>query len=184
MPARHRFTRARILVAGVLGTATVLAACNSDDGKSSSRTTISAASSSTTTPDLNAAVIADYRAFWDAFLAAANPMSPGDPRLAEHAVGEELQKLNGAFLARKSAGQVINGSFDLAPVVVEATASEATLRDCYHDRTLVYDANGQPAGSLDTARQLITVKLLFDASSKRWKVASITREAEGCTSAA
>ena len=180
MPGTHRYTRARILVAGVLGTATLLVACNSDRA---SRITDPTARTTSTVADLKAAVLADYRAFWDAYLAVVNPMSPGDARLTAHAAGEELQKLNGSFLARKSAGEVIKGSLDLAPVVVDVAADQATVRDCYLDRTQVFDASGSPKAALDTERQLVTVRLILDSTSHRWKVANITHERSGCTSA-
>src|SRR2546421_108591 len=62
------------------------------------------ADSTTTTgkPALADDVVAGYRAFWDAYLASADPMNPEDPRLVERTTGNELETVQKAFLARRS----------------------------------------------------------------------------------
>ncbi|HET9733488.1 MAG TPA: hypothetical protein VFP54_12515 [Acidimicrobiales bacterium] len=138
----------------------------------------------TTTVDPKAKVVADYEAFWAAYLEAANPMNPEDPRLRAHATGTELQHVGSAFLARKGLGQIIKGTFDFAPIVSSVEADNAVLRDCYFDHTLVYVAGtGQPVGQPDTVRQLVTVRLVLDPATSTWKVSEITHEGSGCTSA-
>jgi hypothetical protein len=129
-------------------------------------------------------VIADYEAFWAAYLAAADPMNPEDPRLGAHATGTELRHVGSAFLARKGLGQIIKGTFDFAPLVASVEDDRAVVRDCYFDHTLVYvAATNQPVGQPDTVRQLVTVRLVFDHPSETWKVSEITHEGSGCTSA-
>src|SRR5947208_2515188 len=63
-----------------------LTACSSDGTPSTSppslTTTSLSTSTSATTADPGAAAVAGYRAFWQAYLAAADPMAPEDPRLA------------------------------------------------------------------------------------------------------
>lgn len=163
--------------------ALALAACSGGDGESITTTTTRAQESTTSTSeasDEEAAVLDAYEAFWDAYLEAADPMDPQHPVLQEHATGEQLQQVTGAFLARLSAGEVIRGEFDLAPVVVELTDSTATVSDCYLDRSGVFDAEtGERLDQESGVRHLVTAELRFEDGS--WKVASMTREGDGCT---
>ncbi|MGH9009571.1 MAG: hypothetical protein ACRDYF_06940 [Acidimicrobiia bacterium] len=165
--------------------AVALAACSSDgspaaDREPSTTTTSTIPTSTTTALDPGAAAVAGYRAFWQAFLAAADPMNPEDPRLAEHATGEELVAVHSSFLAAKAAGNVIRGTFDLAPKVVSADTTTVVLRDCYDDQTGVYSAaTGERQDKDDPRRHLVTVTVKFVDGA--WKVASVKREGEGCT---
>ena len=117
-------------------------------------------------------------------MAAADPMSPEDSQLRQYATGEELQHVGGAFVARKSAGQVIRGTLDLAPTLISIAGDQATVRDCYFDHTRVYNATtNQPDSPEDTVRQLITATLQRDSATGLWKVARIKHEGSGCASA-
>jgi hypothetical protein len=176
--------RSRVLV----GTATLLtvvfAACSSDDepsaGPSSTTTAASApTSTATTAPDPQAAAVSAYRAFWASYLAAADPMNPEDPRLADHATGEELKNVRSAFLAFRSAGHVIRGTFELAPQVVSFDGSSAQIRDCYDDATGVFAAaTGARQDVDDPRRHQVTAKVVnIDGA---WKVTTITNEGLGC----
>ncbi|MEW6473131.1 MAG: hypothetical protein AB1679_12745 [Actinomycetota bacterium] len=166
--------------------AVVLAACSSDgpqdvEGNRPTTTTSTVPTTTTTTTrDPQAAAVAAYRAFWQAFLAAADPMNPEDPRLAEHATGEELAAVRKSFLAAKAAGNVIRGNLDLAPRVVSADATTVVLRDCYGDTTGLYNAaTGERQDKDDPRRLLVTATVtLVDGV---WKVASIKYEGDGCT---
>ena len=136
------------------------------------------------TPTVETEVLAAYRAFWDAYLAAADPMNPEDPRLAERATGGELETVQKAFLARRSAGEVIRGTLDLAPRVasVNPDRTAATVTDCYADHTGVYDsATGTRKDTESGVRHLVTVEMVLQST---WKVASVTLERDGCTPAA
>lgn len=163
--------------------ALALAACGGGDGESTTTTSGTSPESTTSTAavsDDEATVLDAYEAFWDAYLEAADPMDPQHPVLQEHATGEQLQQVTGAFLARLSAGEVIRGEFDLAPVVVELTGSTATVSDCYLDRSGVFDAEtGERLDQESGVRHLVTAELRFEDGS--WKVASMTREGDGCT---
>ncbi|MEW6470653.1 MAG: hypothetical protein AB1679_00075 [Actinomycetota bacterium] len=135
-------------------------------------------------PTVESEVLAAYRAFWDAYLAAADPMNPEDPRLAERATGGELETVQKAFLARRSAGEVIRGTLDLAPRVasVRPDGAAATVTDCYADHTGVYDAaTGARKDSESGVRHLVTVEMVLQGT---WKVSSVTLERDGCTPAA
>ena len=164
--------------------AVALAGCGHGAKRASQADVATTVPRTVTTIGAQAKVISDYEAFWAAYLAAANPMNPEDPGLRAHASGTELQHVGSAFLARKGLGQVIKGSFDFAPVMSAVDGTQAILRDCYFDHTLVYVAStGQPVGQPDTVRQLVTVKLVLDPASGTWKVAEITHNGSGCTSA-
>ncbi len=134
---------------------------------------------STTVPLEEAAVVAAYEDFWDAYLEAADPMDPAHPVLAEHAVKPQLERLQRSFLARRSSGEVIRGTLDLAPEVISVDGGTARVADCYADSTGVYDA--KTGGRKDTpsgVRHRITAEMVLDGAV--WKVSDITREGDGC----
>lgn len=125
----------RIGVTGVAFVGLAAAACSGDDKPSVAPPTTSQTSSTTSptsssTPttvttvaisDENQAVLTAYRSFWDAYIAASDPMNPDFPGLAERAVGEELDTVRRTLLARKSAGEVFLGTMDLSPRVTVVT---------------------------------------------------------------
>ena len=120
-----------------------------------------------------------YRAFWDAYLAAADPMNPTHPGLAEHATGEQLMSVQSAFLAFRSAGHVIRGTYDLAPEVVSFDGTTAVISDCYDDATGVYDAEtGARQDADDPRRHEVTARL--ERVDGAWKVAQVTHKGDGC----
>ncbi|MEW6473867.1 MAG: hypothetical protein AB1679_16570 [Actinomycetota bacterium] len=165
--------------------AVAFAACSSDGSPAANRTTTTSTvptTTTTTTVEPQAAAVAAYRAFWQDFLAAVDPMNPEDPRLAEHATGDQLAAVRKSFLAAKAAGNVIRGSLDLAPKVVHADATTVVLRDCYGDSTGLYNATTGVRQDKDDPRRLLvtaTVTLVDGV----WKVASIKYEGDGCTAA-
>src|SRR5207302_6701712 len=124
----------------VLFAAFATAGCGSGSRHSSTAATTTRPSATPTTADAEPAPVAAYRAFWRSYLAAADPMNPEDERLRQYATGEELQQVDGAFLARKSADQVIRGTLDLDPVLVSTNDGQASVRDCYFDHTRVFKA--------------------------------------------
>ena len=139
------------------------------------------ATSSTATAGEQEALDA-YRAFWDAYLAAADPMDPLSTRLSDHATGTELETVRTAFIARRSGGEVIRGTVDLAPRVVSIVGDAATVRDCYLDNTGVYDAaTGTRKDTATGVRHLITASLVREGTA--WKVSDLKREGDGCTAA-
>lgn len=166
------------------------AACSgSSSGKNRAASTTTQPAPSVTTvttaakPSVDAEVLAAYRSFWDAYLAAGDPMNPQDPRLAEHATDGELETVQKAFLARRSAGEVIRGTLDLTPRVVSVhpDGRAATVTDCYADHTGVYDAaSGTRKDTESGVRHLVTVEMVLQGT---WKVSSVTLERDGCTPA-
>lgn len=170
-----------------LAAAFTVGCSSSGDDETTASTAGGAVSSTTvsTAPAAHQQVLAGYRAFWDAYLAAGDPMSPEDSRLLEHATGEELETVQKAFLARRSAGEVIRGTLELAPRVdmVGADGMTATIVDCYLDHTGVYDAaTGARKDSESGVRHLIRVQMARVEGT--WKAASVSLEADACTPAA
>jgi hypothetical protein len=158
----------------------MLASCSNGDGKNAdkSRTT----RRTTTTAPADHEVLVAYRAFWDDYLAAADPMDPQSARLGAHATGSELQTVRAAFLARKSDGEVIRGDLDLAPRVLSVLGESASVKDCYLDNTGIYDAvKGTRKDTSTGMRHLITASLVREAGA--WKVSDLKREGDGCTAA-
>lgn len=164
--------------------AVVLAACSSDGSPTAERSTTTTSTvpptTTTTTFEPQAAAVAAYRAFWQDFLVAGDPMNPEDPRLAEHSTGEELAAVRKSFLAAKAAGNVIRGTLDLAPKVVSADAMTVVLRDCYGDGTGLYNATtGARQDKATPGRQLVTATVTLVDSM--WKVTTVKHEGDGCT---
>lgn len=189
-PWNRRRLRNLLLVATLVAMAS--AACSSGDGSSADRppsttataalVTASTATTTTTAPTASnpeEAAVTGYRAFWAAYLAAADPMNPEHPGLAEHATGEQLKTVRSGFLAFRSAGHVIRGTFELAPKVVSFDGSSAQIRDCYDDATGVFDsASGARQDVDDPRRHLVTAQVVLVEGS--WKVATVTHEGDGC----
>ena len=184
-PSR-RLLRPQVHGPGLLALALTFAACAAGDDPSGTSaaptaptTTAPAPATSSITPPEEEAVEAAYREFWDAYLEAADPMDPSDPVLAEHAVNPQLERLQGSFLARRSSGEVIRGTLDLAPSVERVEGGTAFVSDCYADSTGVYDAeSGERKDTASGVRHEITSELVLDGAV--WKVRDITREGEGC----
>jgi hypothetical protein len=172
-----------VLLAAAIVAAFVVASCSNRKADTSATTTTRPSTTTTSEPSATEqAVLRDYRAYWDAYLAASNPMNPENPVLAEHATGPALEKLQRAFLAFKSAGKIIRGTLDLAPRVVSIDGETATVRDCYGDGTGVYDAaTGKREDTASGKRHLATATLHLENGI--WKMERLADEGLGCTAA-
>ncbi|HVT78718.1 MAG TPA: hypothetical protein VHD87_16885 [Acidimicrobiales bacterium] len=158
----------------------LLASCSNGGDKNADKSSKTRAT--TTTAPADHEVLTAYRAFWDDYLAAADPMDPQSPKLGDHATDPELQTLRTAFLARKSGGEVIRGNLNLSPRVLSILGESASVRDCYLDNTGIYDAaTGTRKDTATGVRHLITASLVRDAGA--WKVSNLKREGDGCTAA-
>lgn len=176
--------RTSAAISGLVVAAALLGACTNDDGDTEvAREATSTETTPAATTTMTAAeegVLGAYEAFWQGYLEAADPMNPEHPVLTEVATGDQLRQLRSAFLARLSAGEVIRGDVETAPEVVEVNGASATVRDCYLDRTGIYDAeSGERKDTESGVRHLVTVQLVQESS--RWKVSGMTREGDGCT---
>jgi hypothetical protein len=181
-----RNARGLCMRAASIAAAVALGASCSSGGGSAAPSTMtrrpptSVGSTSTVAPG-EAEVLGAYRAFWDAYLAAADPMDPASPLLAQHATGTQLETVQRAFLARRAGGEVIRGTLDLAPRVISIVGDTAAVRDCYLDNTGVYDAAGTRKDAASGVRHLVTATLKLDGGV--WKVSDLKKEGDGCTAA-
>ena len=145
-------------------------------------TTVTVPAGTGTTVDRAAPVLAGYRAFWDAYLQAADPMDPTNPVLAAHSTGEELQQVRRTFAGHFQRGEVIRGTLDLRPQVTDQTVSTATVTDCYGDSTHVFDsATGVQKDPPESVRYQVTASLVLEGGV--WKVSAMKKEGEACTPA-
>ena len=161
----------------------MVSGCSRGERHAEPPTTVTTTAPTTSTPlDAAAAVLAGYRAFWGAYLEAANPMDPTHQALTATATGEELQKVRRAFAAHFQKGEVIRGELDLRPQVTGQTGSTATVTDCYGDSTHVYDsATGERKDPPETVRYQVTATLVTEGGV--WKVSAMKKEGEGCRAA-
>ena len=157
--------------------------CGRGDPPPAPPTTVTTpATATTTTSDPATPVLAGYRAFWGAYLQAADPMDPTNPALTATATGEELQQVKRTFTGHFQKGEVIRGELDLRPKVTGQTGSTATVTDCYGDSTHVYDsATGERKDPPETVRYQVTATMVTDGGV--WKVSTMKKEGEGCNAA-
>lgn len=173
---------AGVLRAAVIVTAFVLASCSNGKADTSATTATRAPTTTSEPSATEQAVLRDYRAYWDAYLTASNPMNPENPVLAMHATGAALEAVQKGFFALKSAGRIIRGSFDLAPRVLSIDGDTAVVRDCYGDSTGIYDAaTGARQDTPSGKRHLATATLRLDGGT--WKIERLADEGLGCTAA-
>lgn len=124
-------------------------------------------------------VLADYQAFGEAFLVAANPPRADHPLLQQYATGDELRQLVSSFSAMHAGDEVVRGTIDHAPKVVSLIGDQATIDDCLFDKTgIFHSTTGEQVDTFATDRQLDHVQLvLIDGT---WKVSSLKKVRDGC----
>jgi hypothetical protein len=170
-------TAARIVAAGLL--AVLLLGCSGDDDGASPATTEPEVESTTTTAVVDDDVLDAYRGFWDAYLAAADPMDPAHPDLERFATGASLEAVRSAFADHFARGEVIRGSVDLAPEIEQLDDASATVRDCYLDQTHIFDsASGAQVDPPEDATFEVLATLVLEDGS--WKVSSLDKVSDGC----
>lgn len=177
-----------VRVAGALGVAAVLglglSACSKGGSSAAPSERVrptSTTAATTTTTSVESAILDGYRAFWAAYLRAADPMNPQHPDLAATAVGAQLDQVRGAFLSRLAGREVIRGTIDPNPRLDGVpTATSATLTDCLTDNSHIFDATtGEQKDSPQTVTHLQRVQMTFVDGV--WKVERISQLSDGCT---
>jgi hypothetical protein len=161
--------------------AVLLLGCSGDDDteSSSTSTTTDAVESTSTSVTADADVLDAYQGFWDAYLAAADPMDPAHPDLELYATGASLDRVREAFAEHFAKGEVIRGTVDLAPVIEELDDAIATVRDCYLDQTHVFDsATGEQVDPPGEATFEVVATLVLESGS--WKVSTLDKVSDGC----
>lgn len=178
-----------VRTAGVLGLVAILglgaSGCSKGSSSAATSTTSSVTTSTsavtTTTTTVEDEAIAGYRAFWAAYLRAADPMNPQHPDLAATAIDPELDQVRGAFLSRLAGHEVIRGTLEPHPHV-EGTpsATSVTLMDCLTDNAHIFDSTtGKQKDAPQTVTHLQRVQMtLVDGV---WKVERISQLSDGCT---
>jgi hypothetical protein len=180
-PSALRSRQGRTIAAiGLVGLA-LLASCDrSANGDQQATATSTTAPTTTTVDPAKDAALAGYRAYWDAYLAAADPMDPTSPALAQTATGPALESVQRSFLALRSAGKVIRGKLDLAPQVTDLEGTLATVEDCYADDTGVYEVStGKREDTPTGQRHSVTATLRMEGEV--WKVERLEDGGLGCT---
>lgn len=126
------------------------------------------------------------RAYWATYLELASRPGPFDASsarasLARVATGAALGRLLSVLRTNAAAGYVVRGSIDSSPRVVSRVGSNATLRDCYDDRSGLFQvANGVRIDQDDPQRHFAAIGLELQADG--WKVSSIDQPEEPCAS--
>lgn len=153
----------------------LLTGCGDDDSKAESKGT----QLPTTQPrDLQAEVLASYRASWDAFTVAADPPNPEYPALAEFKTGTALAVAQQSLTRYRERGQVVRGNTELNPRVISVTSLRAEVEDCVLDQSALLDVSGRvveaPTGGRERWRAVLV------ATDGRWKTEDMRTQGEAC----
>lgn len=173
--------------------AIALAGCSSDpevnsEPEATPPTTAAADSVSSTTAASTSreeAVVAGYRAHWDAWYAAAQIPDPNLPSIPTTMWATHLEGTRAELARMRDAGERIKGDPGVPPIdirrprVVQFQAdTTAILADCFLDNTVRYDAEGEPIGETEpTFFSATAAVVLVDGN---WKVASLQLRKNAC----
>jgi hypothetical protein len=136
---RTRSTALVRLAVAVAAAVLVVACSGGGDDDSRGRTT--------STVDQEAAVLAAYEAGWRAFeQAAADPVDPNHPALAETMTGPALQAVRQSLGEMAETQQHLEGGVELSPQVTELSGNRAVVEDCVIDRSNRLASNGSLVG--------------------------------------
>ena len=192
VPRTERSTRSGrarwpCLIVAVLIVTALLGGCRQgDDGTartttSSTRTASSGASGNAIDAATSEPVLIAYRAFWDVYKAASNPMNPGHPGITEVAVDAEYEQLVTLFAAHLDAREVFEGQLDLRPTVESVGNGEATVVDCMFDGMGIYATDTNPRVRRDRpdesrVMRRTTMKLI----DGKWKASYVGPKGDPC----
>lgn len=125
--------------------------------------------------DAKAEILAGYRAYWDALIAAGAHADTKSPSLTEHASGTALAQAQAHFTELRRLGQVDRGTVALHPEVIGIMPASAAVRDC--PDTSRWQRRDARTGALrespgDGGRtKLLAILSLIDGT---WKVTNVT----------
>lgn len=102
------------------------------EGETTTTTTTTSTTEAPADPT-EAAILADYRAGWDAFDQAMDPPDPDHPALRATSTGRALEQSRTYLGEIRGRGNVLRGGFELAPEIRERTADAAVIVDCVVD---------------------------------------------------
>ncbi|HZD68790.1 MAG TPA: hypothetical protein VFA45_07690 [Actinomycetes bacterium] len=124
--------------------------------------------------DARAAILAGYRAYWDALVTAGADPDPASPLLPAHAIGIALAEAREHLAELKRLGHLDRGKVALHPRVVAIRGTTATVEDCPDTSHWLRRDAGTGALRDHTPpgrRTHVAVLYLIDDT---WKVADIT----------
>jgi hypothetical protein len=137
-------------------------------------------STSTTADPRVPGVLDGYDAYWIAVLAAADPPDPDNSQLADHASGDELDRVRSMLTDLAGSGDVMRGSYGHDASVRSIDGDSAVVADCLAPRTTILDAaTGQVTVGETTGWGLVTAHMVLDGEV--WKVAQIEAAEEACS---
>ena len=166
--------------------ALLLTACGGN-GKASAPRPTAATAATTTTVDPQAAVLAAYRAFWDAFDKAVGttglPPNPDDPDLPAHMTGKELSQTKVYVISLRAKGfrSRRDGPIEFRPRVVSIAETTAVVDDCITTNDHVVDAKtGELRDVPGTVRRGFEAVLVLEAGT--WKTSELHSRNDLCGS--
>lgn len=128
-------------------------------------------------------VLAAYRGYWDAWLAANDPPDESLPALRQYATGEAYRTVFDAVQANRLGGRAIRlpeGSVSRRDVeVVSMSADRATVRDCSVDDAVVVGVDTGEVLDDDVVTRLSTGELVLEDGSWRVSTTRIEQTWEG-----
>jgi len=171
-PRRSRWPLAAIVLVIVVGLVGIGVLVTRGDESSPASDPVAAVPSAPSTPPVpppvvdpqaatRAAILEGYRQSFEAFVAVGSDPNgqPTDPRLAERKIGNALLASQITITRLRNAGQVLRGSFENHPVVVELTTDTAVVEDCGFDQVATVEAStgeviepARPPGQATLAR--------------------------------
>jgi hypothetical protein len=167
---RHRVIGLVALVA-VLG----LAGCGGSDSKQADQPLLgrkgaaevgsSTTTTSTTAPGdiVEAAILHDYAAGWQAFEQAMDPPNPDLPALAATSTGRALDQTRKYLGEIRSRGNVLRGTLELDPRVQSHDGPDAVVLDCIKDSTTEMKASStEKGGRVERVGWQVRMKLFGD----------------------
>lgn len=169
-----------VATVAVLALIVTLIVATRDGGDGKTTTTSVPDTTETTLSPAEQKVLADYKAFWDAYLVASNPMRPDHPDLAAHSTGEQYAKLVNSFSGAKASNVIFKGAINLDPKVVSVIGDEAIVQDCIDDQTGSYDATTGERQDTDDPRRHLS-KATLKMVDGTWKVSLLSSLGYGCT---
>jgi PBP1b-binding outer membrane lipoprotein LpoB len=169
-----------------------LAACSGDSGANeaappatttpaTSATARPTTTSTTVTDAREAAVLADYRAFWDDMIAVGATANWRSPRIDDHATGQALLDAQATYRSLNRRGLVARGTVKVRAKVLSIRGNKATVYDCNSTSNfLAYDAaTGELRDKSSGRSNGMTVTLV--RTNGVWKVAKAVTEVGKCT---
>jgi hypothetical protein len=126
-----------------------------------------------------AALVAAYRAHWQAFIAATDPPSPDHPRLVATTSGRHLADIQALLGNDAEVGIVRRVEVELHPRVTALRGDRASVTDCYEDTLATFVAG---TGQVVSPRTTETISSVFRLRriGGAWKVVERIKEDGPC----